>query len=36
MCLVFVVSSLRADPKPNVDEQGVGVQGYDPVDVARH
>jgi hypothetical protein len=31
MFLVFVVSSLRADPKTNVGEQGVGVQGYDPV-----
>jgi len=31
ICVAFAVSSLRADPKPNVDGQGVGIQGYDPV-----
>lgn len=31
LCLAAVVSSVFADPKPNVDQSGVALQGYDPV-----
>lgn len=31
LCVAFATSSLLADPKPNVDTTGLGIQSYDPV-----
>ena len=31
LCAAFATSSLLADPKPNLDQTGLGIQGYDPV-----
>ena len=31
LCAAFATSSLLADPKPNVDQAGLAIQGYDPV-----
>jgi len=31
LCLALFASSALADPKPNVDQDGIGLQGYDPV-----
>jgi hypothetical protein len=31
ICLAVSASSALAEPKPNVDQNGIGLQGYDPV-----
>jgi YHS domain-containing protein len=31
LCIAISASFTLAEPKPNVDENGVGIQGYDPV-----
>ena len=31
ICLAIVASAAFAEPKPNVDASGVGIQGYDSV-----
>jgi YHS domain-containing protein len=30
-CLAVAASYALAEPKPNVDQNGIGLQGYDPV-----